>query len=317
MTSTSPAAREWRLTPARAIILAIGVPASLALVVLTAYGIVDAVSHGSYTDSYTVPVTGSRLTLNLGGGDATVNGGTASGSARLSGTVSYDLVRPDISPVYSDTHSASGTTIDLSCPPASCGLQGMVGVPARTAVSVSTNGGNATLSGLAAPVYASTGGGNVSVASLTAGASLSTDFGNVTATAVSGGLTVQTGGGNINGDQIAGNLDLDSQGGYVNMTSLSGPDATVSSGGGNVDLAFAVAPKTLSVNTSGGFTGPPGVSSGLPGGNITIELPPGSTGYHIEINNLEGGTVSSTVTNDPAGKNLIIIDSDGGNVTIS
>jgi hypothetical protein len=322
ITSTLPAVRR-ATTPAQRVILLLGVPATLALLAWTGYGIVASVSRASYTVSYSVPVSGSQLTMNIDGGDAAIQGGAASGSARLTGTVSYDMVRPSIRPTLSDTHGARGTSIDFTCPWSNCGVEGVAGVPAATVTSVSTGGGSVTASGLTAPVTASTGGGDVTASGLTAGASLSTGGGSVTATDVSGGMTVLSGGGDVSGDQIAGKmLDLTTEGGNVQVTSLGVPDVTISSGGGDVDLTFTTVPKDLQVNSAGG--------------NVTIVLPLASTGYDLQLSGGCGGVshpvpssansapeqawcgnVSSTVPDDSSAKNVIGVSSQGGVITIS
>ena len=47
-----PAARELLMTPARRIILLVGVPLSLTLLAWTCFGIISKASQGSYTVSY-------------------------------------------------------------------------------------------------------------------------------------------------------------------------------------------------------------------------------------------------------------------------
>jgi len=319
MTSTMPdaragsAGRRAPMTPAQRVILLLGVPATLALVAWTGYSIVAATAQGSFTDAYSEPVTGSALTMNVEGGDANVEGGAATGSARLTETVDYGLVRPNAQPVLNVTHGAGGTSIDFGCQNwewgGNCVSSGTAGVPARTAVTLSTNGGNATVGGLAAPVSASTNGGDLTVSSLTEGGTLSSDGGNVTATGITGETTILSAGGDVNADQVTGNLDVSTDGGNIQGTALSSPDISADTNmggggppGGDVDLTLSSVPKNLQIVSGGG--------------NVTLILPPGGASYDVRIN-ADGGTVSSAVTSSSSAANMITVNSGGGDVTIS
>ncbi|HSZ38506.1 MAG TPA: DUF4097 family beta strand repeat-containing protein [Trebonia sp.] len=309
MTSLPLPARRTSMTPAQRVILLLGVPATLALVAWTGYSIVASTAQGSYTSGYTAPITGRALTMNLDGGDVDVQGGAATGSARLTQIVSYGLTRPDVQPALSVSHGAAGTSISFASYSYSdnFAISGAAGVPARTAVTVSTNGGNATIGGIAAPASASTNGGNVTVSGLTDGGMLSSGGGDITATGVTGGTTMLTGGGSVYADQVSGNLEMSTQGGNVQATGLATPDLSVDSGGGYVTLTLTTAPKNLQVDTEGG--------------SVTLILPPGSGPYDVKVNatsaNAPNGTVSDTVTSSPSAKNLITVNSGGGDVTIS
>lgn len=88
-----PAARELLMTPARRIILLLGVPLSLTLLAWTCFAIISQASQGSYAVSY-APVRVIRgLDMNIYGGDVTLQGGVAPSAARFtgSGTVWYGL----------------------------------------------------------------------------------------------------------------------------------------------------------------------------------------------------------------------------------
>lgn len=305
--SILPANRRPAMTPAQRVILALGVPLVLAVVAWSGYGIVAATGRSSYTVTSSASVTGGHLTMNESatggwGDDITVQGGAATGSVRVSGTVGYDLVRPDIRPALDATRGSGGTTVGFGCPADNCQLEATASVPAATGVSLTTNGGNATVSGITAPVTASTGGGDITLSDLTLS---------------------------------PGTVDLSTEGGNVEGTALAAPDITVNSGsgfwpdgppGGNVVLMLTSPPKSLQVNSGGG--------------NVTIELPPGAAGYHLE---LDGGCrdgsgggpvsavpssagsassswcpdVSSSVPDDPSSQNVIVVSSGGGQITIT
>lgn len=293
---TPPAARRPPLTPAQRVIAALGVPVVLMIVAWSGYGIVASAGRSSYTITSSAPVTGGHLTLTAGDWNdgITVQGGAATGSVRLAGTVDYDLVRPDVRPALSASRGPAGTSVGFSCPSGNCRLDAAASVPSETAVSVTSNGGPLSVSGITAPVTASTGGGDLT----------------------------------LNAD--TGNLDLSTAGGNVEGTALAARDAMVNTdpgspdGGGSVDLMLTAVPKDLQVNSGGG--------------DITIELPPGSAGYRLQ---LDGGcgqdsgnqaavpssagtaprpwcdNVSSSVPDDPSSPNVIVVSSGGGQITIT
>lgn len=300
---TSPAVRRPALTPAQRVILLLGVPVVLMLAAWSGYGIVASVGRSSYTATSSAAVTGTHLTMTTGdwGDDVTVQGGAATGSVRLAGTVGYDLVRPDIRPQLSTSRGPDGTSIGFSCPAGNCQLDAAASVPSATAVSVTSNGGPLSVSGITAPVTASTSGGDV------------------TLNAVTGTLDVTTGGGNVEGTALAArDVTVNTQPGYDGQ-------------GGAVDLMLTTTPKDLQVNSGGG--------------NVTIELPPGGSGYRLQ---LDGGCgrfrvgsgngsgnqaavpssagsapatwcpdVSSSVPDDPSSPNVIVVSSAGGQITIT
>jgi len=291
-TSTLPATRRAPTTPAQRVILVLGVPLVLTIAAWSGYGILAAAGRSSYTVTSTTAVSGRQLAMNVDGGDASIQGGAATGSVQVTGTVGYDLTRPDIRPDVNATRGPNGTSVGFSCPPANCQVEAAANVPSSTAVSITGNGGNVSVSSITAPVTASTNGGNVT----------------------------------LNG--ITGDLDLTTAGGSVMGTALTTQDATVntdpgfSNGGGDVDLMLTSVPKDLEVNSAGG--------------NVTIELPPGSARYHLQLNAGCGGgpvsaapsgagsepaswcgDVSTSIPDDPSSSNVIVVSSDGGEITIS
>jgi hypothetical protein len=302
--TTRPATgRRQPATPAQRVILVLGVPLVLAVIAWTGYGIVAVTGHGSYTVTSAAPLSGGQLTLNDDGGDGkgdsvTIQGGAATGSVRVTGTVSYDLTRPDIRPSLNATRGPAGTNVAFACPQVNCDLAAAASVPSRTSVSFTVSGGGwntTSVSGIAAPITATTNGGDL------------------TLNADTGTLALSTGGGSVEG------------------TALAAPEATVNTGdgfgdgsGGNVDLMLTTVPKSLQVNSGGG--------------NVTIELPPGAARYHLELDGgcgngsgaqsavpSSGGSassswcadVSNSVPDDPSSPNVIVVSSGGGQITIT
>jgi hypothetical protein len=295
------------VTSAQRVILVLGVPLVVAGIAWTGYGIVAAAGHGAYTVTSSAPLTGRQLTVNEGdvgdGADLTIQGGAATGSLRVSGTVGYDLTRPDISPSLDATRGPAGTSVDFACPQVYCQLEAAASVPSGTAVSVTTNGGgDASISGVGGPVSASTNGGNLTLNADTGTLALSTDGGNLEGTALAApDATVNTGPANFGGDV---------------------------GGGGSVDLMLTTVPKELQINSGGG--------------DVTVQLPAGSS-YRLQLDGgcgkgsgpesaspSSGGSggsggsaspwcpdVSSSVPDDPTSANVIVVSSGGGQITIT
>jgi hypothetical protein len=212
------------LTGGRRAALVLGLPVCLLLVLFTAFSLVASFGEGSYPVHYTA--VGARVvTMSVPGGQLTVTG-KAAGSATVTGTARYSLVKS----VFS-AHTAHGAaTFGYRCPVpvGDCELNLSAAVPAGVGVTATTTGGNATITGTSGPVTISSGGGDL------------------TATGASGPLRLTTSGGNITGNALAAGT------------------VTASSGGGSIQLTFAQVPDTVRVTTSGGdltLVLPPGPAS--------------------------------------------------------
>jgi hypothetical protein len=231
--AAQPAARELLMTPARRIILLLGVPLSLTLLAWTCFGIISKASQGSYTVSYSPVRVSGGLAMNVYGGDVTLQGGVAPSAAQFTGagTVWYGLTYSGQRPTLATAQTAAGTRINFACPDFNCALSSTVDVPPQVPVTVTSNGGNVTATGISDATL-QTGGGNLTVDGLTGDVSLNTD----------GSQNGPFGGGNVAGTLAAQNI-------------------TVDSGGGSVDLQLSTPPSNLNVTTEGG-----NVTLQLPGG---------------------------------------------------
>jgi Putative adhesin len=225
-----------QLTPARKVALAIGVPLTLAIIGWTGLNAVAAIGQGSYPVRISIPVSDGTLHVAVGGGDLTARPGGGS-TAQLTGTMHYSLIKPQL--------RDANDSIAFNCPlpVGDCGLDGTLAVPAGTALNLSSNGGNLSVSGLTGSV------------------TLHSDGGDVTAQSLTGDIAVSTNGGNILGED------------------LSGQDLTAHSDGGDVTLTFSQAPVKVSVSTDGGnitVTLPHNqdgyaLSTGTNGGNVSTD----------------------------------------------
>ena len=285
---TGPATRPPRpparlpMTPGRWLALAIGVPVALALIGWTGFSLVAGLGQASFRVNTAIPVQDGHLTASTGGGDVTVHQGQAAGArqARLTGTVDYSLIRPDL------TVTADGFSLHCRLPTGNCGLNAILDVPPRTALNLNSGGGNMQVDGIQSDVTLESGGGELAVSG------------------ISGAVHASTGGGNVTAGDLGGILRFTTGGGEVAGHGLFAPTVTTDSGGGNVTLVFTRPPTNLDVTSSGG--------------EITILLPPGVTEYAI-TDRPGGGDYSRApaVRINSASPNKITVDSGGGNIRIA
>jgi VCBS repeat-containing protein len=279
--AAQPAARELLMTPARRIILLLGVPLSLTLLAWTCYGIISQAAEGSYTVSFSPVRISGGLAMNVDGGDVTLQGGVEPSAAQFTGagTVWYGLTYSGQRPALATVQTAAGTRINFACPGSNCALSSTVDVPPQVPVTVTSNGGNVTAAGLSDATL-QTGGGNLTVDGLTGDVSLNTDGPN----------------GPFDSGNVAG--------------TLAAQNITVDSGGSNVDLQLSTPPSNLNVTTEGGS-----VTLQLPGGYSyrvdNIPQTPSQVGK-----NGPAQPAQITVTTSSSSQYRITVSTNGGAVTI-
>jgi hypothetical protein len=281
--AAQPAARELLMTPARRIILLLGVPLSLTVLAWTCFGIISKASQGSYTVSYSPVRVSGGLAMNVYGGDVTLQGGVAPSAAQFTGagTVWYGLTYSGQRPTLATAQTAAGTRINFACPDFNCALSSTVDVPPQVPVTVTSNGGNVTATGISDATL-QTGGGNLTVDGLTGDVSLNTD----------GSQNGPFGGGNVAGTLAARNI-------------------TVDTGGGSVDLQLSTPPSNLNVTTEGG-----NVTLQLPGGySYRVDNIPQTAPAQIDQNG-PAQPSAITVTTSSSSQYRITVNADGGAVTI-
>jgi len=279
--AVQPAARELTMTPARRIILLLGVPVSLSLLAWTCFGIISKSSQGNYQVSYAPVHISGGLAMNVYGGDVTLQGGVPSSAAQFTGTgtVWYGLTYSGQRPTLSTAQTSTGTKINFTCADYNCALNSTVGVPPQVPVTVTSNGGNITATGLSNATL-QTGGGNLTVDGLTGNVSLNTDS---TPNSPNG-----------NGGDISG--------------TLAATNATVDSGGNNVDLQLTQPPSNLNITTEGG-----NVTLQLPGGySYDVNNIPTPTNDTVGPDN----PAAITVPTSAKSPYRVTVNTDGGNVTI-
>jgi len=254
-------AQALPLTRARRIALVIGVPLCLLLTGYTGLSLVADVGQGHFPVNYAFPAGTGKATVSVSGGDVTVRQAAGTG-ARLTGTATYSLIRPDLK----TRHITGGVAIRYNCmiPAGDCGRDATLSVPAQTVASVSTGGGDATAVGTTGDV------------------TLSTDGGDVTADRVSGVLSLSTGGGSIHG------------------TAITAPRVTAHSGGGDIEIVFTGVPRDVQVDTGGGnvtIVVPPGsaqyhVTANTGGGTVSESVPLNTSSPNVITATSGGGDIT-------------------------
>jgi Toastrack DUF4097 len=269
------------LTAGRRAALVAGVPLCLAIVLVTAFGLVSDIGRGSFAVRYVVPAGAAQVSVSTAGGDLVVRP-AARGHASLTGTAYYSLFRRNVT----ERLTAGRAAYSYSCSRefGSCGLNATLSVPAETTVSVDSGGGNVSAAGISGPV------------------TLSTDGGDLAADDMTGDLTLTTGGGNINATTVdAPELTADTAGGEITATSVRAGQVIADTGGGDVEIVFTKVPHDVQVTTDGG--------------NVTIIVPRGTTQYHV-IPTTDGGNINTLIPTSHSSPNLITATTGGGNITL-
>jgi hypothetical protein len=268
------------MTPARRAAILIGVPIVFLIFVAGGFSVVGGVAAGSFPVTESVPIPSGKLTMNLGGGGATLRGSDMnSATARVIGTVTYHLTRPTLRVAAGD--------ISLNCPKVNtgnCNLNATVDVPAGIALNVQTGGGYVTASGLSG------------------GATLDTDGGELTLTNATGpsDLALASGGGDVHVSQVSGPVvTVSADGGNITGSAIAATRLTAGSGGGDVTLTLTTAPRDLQVTSDGG--------------NVTIVVPQGT---YVVDEDASGGTVSG-ISSSPGAQDTISVSSGGGNISVT
>ncbi len=341
LTGSPPTRGPIPLTPGRIAVLVVGVPLCLGLIAYNGFNLVANFAEGRYSVSYTAPASTKSLTVSSDGGQLSIKP-AATGGATLTGTAHYTFVR---SKLTERTAAAGGTALGYHCAESwvgNCALDATISLPATMPVTASTAGGDATVTGISAPVRLSSGGGNLSADHTSGLLSLDTSGGDISVTTVTAPtVTASSGGGNITVSGVSSpEITANTSGGDIQATAVTSSRVTASSGGGNITVSGVSSPE-ITANTSGGdiqatavtsntvtatsgggnieidFAAVPGnVEVNTSGGDITLVLPPGGTQYRITAHT-DGGSVSdSSVPENTSSKHVITVTTGGGNITI-
>jgi hypothetical protein len=131
-----------RLTPARRWTLALGVPAALALIGWTSFSFVALAGTGKYSVNETFALHNGALSAHISQGSVTLVPLPGPGdSARLTGQVTYSLIKPQVS------SSSSGVNFGCPAPAGICDFDSTLTVPSTASVNLSSGAGDLTVNG--------------------------------------------------------------------------------------------------------------------------------------------------------------------------
>ena len=197
------------------------------------------------TRTVIVPQPVTSVIVQSDGGQVQVTAGQVS-RVQVTETIMYDH-QGDGPPAVAQSVSGGRLTLsDPACANVNCSVNFSLTVPFGVTVSVATQGGPATVSGVA-------------------GANLDTGGGPARVSLIGGPLTVSTEGGPLVLRGVTGPLRADTGGGTLLAQDVTSATATFTTGGGPATVSFAAAPESVSVSTDGG----PAVLA-VPGGPYAV-----------------------------------------------
>ena len=333
-----------RMTSGRWVAVTVAVPVALALIGWTGFSLIASLAQGSYPFSYAVPVHDGHVSVNINGGDVTLREVPGGSTARLTGTVQYGLVRPALS----ESTTSAGADVGVNCgsvATGNCGMNAALGIPARTAVTLSSNGGDIDASGFTSGMTLSAGGGNMTASNLAGPLVLDTGGGDLTSSDLTGSdltgsdltgsgttgsgttdtIQISTEGGNVNADNLNGPMRLDTGGGDLTGSGFTsvGHEIQIFTEGGNINASAVNSPQVTIASGGGDVTlaliqPPTDLTITASGGNVNLILPAGGTKYAFSTPDTQGGNVNFPSTlMSPTSGHAITIDSGGGDITIS
>jgi hypothetical protein len=289
------------LTPGRIAALIAGVPVALTLIGWTSYNFVALAGTKTVPVTAEIPVQDGGVTANVTGGELVLKQAPVR-TAKLVGTEQYSLFRP----VLIVTQAGASTNVGFRCRSftGDCSLNATLEVPFRTGVTLATDGGNASVPSFTGSLALNSEGGDVTAGSLSGDVQVQSGGGNITAGSLSGTLNLETSGGDLDADAVSGNamLTAGTAGGNLDVQAMAAPNADITSSGGDVTVTFTHVPANLQISSDGG--------------NITVVLPPGSTSYDLQASS-GGGSYTHTVPVNAQSKNVISLNSSGGDITVT
>jgi hypothetical protein len=191
------------------------------------------------TRTETVPQPVTSVVVDSYGGQVQVVSGPVS-RVQVTETIMYDQ-QAGLPAVVQSVSAGRLALSSRACASTGCSVDFRMTVPPGVTATVSTGGGQVTVSG-------------------TAGANLDSGGGPATATLIGGPLTVVTDGGNLLARDIAA------------------ATATIVTGGGDATVAFSAAPKSVKLSTDGGTAvlavpgGPYAVTADSGGGQESLAI---------------------------------------------
>lgn len=242
------------------------------------------------------PVT--QLSVQSYGGNVQVIGGGR--RTRVTEQVSYD---PQVESAPAVVNSVSDGRLTLAVP--ACATQGCmdqftVTVPSTASVTIVTDGGDVSVSGVAGATLDS-GGGRVRAASIGGPLTVASEGGAQVLLGIAGSLQDESGGGEVRAVGVTGSSAvIVTDGGQLVAERLAVRAAILSSGGDNARVEFATAPASADIATDGG---PATVL--IPGGPYALTADSGSGASQV-VDIPTSPAATSTLTVTTGGSPLLI-----------
>jgi Putative adhesin len=337
------AATTLRMTPARKLTLAIGVPVALALIAglapLWARGALQflaARDQVGYTVRLNAPVRDGQVRVSVGNGNMVFRTLRAARDISVVGHLSGSLGRPAFSHPSKD---AASLALNSYChvPFGNCNINFAVTAPGGLPVMLNDSFGNLTAGHLPGPVSLTDNSGDIFASDLGGRIQLNDQFGNISASRLRGSVRVINNSGDIDVSGATGPIQLTDQFGTINSSQLDGSTRLVNNSGdinvsgatgntqlqdafGNIYLTGLAAARAVATNNSGDITlrfatVPRQVTVTDSFGNVTLILPAGSTAYQVHTHNSFGST-SVSVAQSPTSAHVIRVSNNSGDITI-
>ena len=241
---------------------------------------VGCVVHPTSSEHFVDRIDGDleRITFDVCSGDVTVRV-TDVETAEVHRTVRWRNIEPE-STLYVDGDTL---VLDVDCPAlcSGCAVDHEVLLPAGTVVSGTTGAGDVSVRGTGKRVEVESGAGDVTLEQV-------------------GDVIASTGSGNLQLDEVGGTVDLDSGAGHITGLRLESEIGIATSGAGDIDLSWTVAPTHADL------------SSGA--GDVAIQVPEGH--YRVDATTSAGEVTVEGLISDPDAPASLTLRSDAGDVRV-
>jgi Putative adhesin len=295
-----------RLTPARRVILAVGVPLVLALIGFAAIGwshvAIIQLANGEpvgYARSFSAPASGGQSRLTINNADVGLRPGP--GSRILVRTHLFGSIAK---PRFDHHYTSRGLVLNPYCavPIGGCSLSLAVSVPGGLPVTATDNFGSMTATDLHGRVTLTDNSGNLTATALAGTIRLDNPFGDLNASRLSGTTELSSNSGDINVTGITGGTRLTDNFANITVHGLAASDVKVTDTNGDVFLVFSKVPRTVNVTDTFG--------------NVTLMLPPGPATYQVHAPRPLFGIRSIKLPESATSSNVITVHNSNGDIII-
>jgi hypothetical protein len=250
---------------------------------------------GSLTRTETVSEPVTRLTVQSYGAQIQVTGAPVSHVEIIESFGKSGRSAPPISATVRDGQLSVGSPACVTWE--NCNSF-VVMVPRDVTVTVASQGGAVTISGVAA-VSGDSGGSSMELSGINGPVNVTTDGGPLQITNATGPVQADTGGGSLNAAAItAATANITTDGGPAQLAGRVGR-LLVQTGGGSADIALSAMPDTVTI---GSDDGPASLT--VPGGPYAITT------------ESDGGPQSVAIPSTPTAARSITVTTGGGSLQI-